>query len=201
VPWWADVAKGTRVHLYIGQADYKSGDPVYGSFWMNPCELSDHLTLNRSYPEVLGNIHFSAVQVLANRLSATDIYAADHYSKPALVPTMAHLPSKPLMFPAITGGERGAGGIELSWREPVGEVAVFAAATSFAIYRFDGAHIADERDFADAQHLLATVRASDGDTQSYLDATAESGKRYTYYVTALDRLWNESSPGPPRVVN
>jgi uncharacterized lipoprotein YddW (UPF0748 family) len=201
VPWWADVVKGTDVQLYIGQADYKSGTPAYGPFWMNPYELSDHLTLNRSYPEVQGNIHFSAVQVRANRLNATDIYVGEHYSKPALVPTMSHLPAKPLLFPAITGTERSDGGVQLSWRQPVGEVGVFGDATSFAIYRFDGVSLPDECDFADAGHLVATVRATDGDTQSYLDATAEPGKRYSYYVAAVDRLWNESIPSPPRVVN
>ena len=112
VPWWAETVRGTRVQLYIGQADYKSGDPAYGPFWMNPRELSDHLTLNRSYPEVLGNVHFSAVQVQANRLGATDIYAAEHYSRPALIPAMPHLPAKPLLPPVVTGaaaaGRRGA---------------------------------------------------------------------------------------------
>lgn len=54
---------------------------------------------------------------------------------------------------------------------------------------------------SDAEHLVATVRATDGDLQSYLDATAEPGKRYTYHVTAVDRLWNESNPSPPHVVN
>ena len=106
VPWWAETVRGTRVQLYIGQADYKSGDPAYGPYWQNPRELSDHLTLNRSYPEVQGNVHFSAVQVRANRLGATDIYAAEHYSRPALVPAMPHLPAKPLLFPVVTRAAR-----------------------------------------------------------------------------------------------
>ncbi|WP_433283503.1 glycoside hydrolase family 10 protein [Micromonospora sp. CA-244673] len=199
VPWWADTVRGTNVQLYIGQADYKSGDPVYGSFWMNPQELSNHLTLNRSYPEVLGNVHFSAVQVRANRLGATDIYAAEHYSRPALVPTMSQLPAKPLLFPVVTGAKRQADGVRLSWRQPADGKGPFGKATSYAIYRFDGAGLAGRCDFADASHLVATVRA-DGDVQSWVDTTAESGARYTYYVTALDRLWNESPASPPRFV-
>ena len=84
VPWWARRCAAPGVQLYIGQADYKSGDPAYGTYWMNPRELSDHLTLNRAYPEVLGNVHFSAVQVRANRLGATE-----HLRRRALLPAGA----------------------------------------------------------------------------------------------------------------
>jgi uncharacterized lipoprotein YddW (UPF0748 family) len=200
VPWWAETVRGTRVQLYIGQADYKSGDPAYGSFWMNPRELSDHLTLNRSHPEVLGNVHFSAVQVRANRLDATDIYAAEHYSRPALAPTMRHLPAKPLLPPVVTGAQRQDDGIRLNWRQPADGVGPLGKATSYAVYRFDGTGLAGRCDFADASHLVATVRATPGAVQSWVDTTAEAGKRYTYHVTALDRLSNESPVSPPRFV-
>ncbi|HEX5596785.1 MAG TPA: family 10 glycosylhydrolase [Micromonosporaceae bacterium] len=201
VPWWADAVRGTKVQLYIGQADYKSGEPAYGSFWMNPNELSDHLTLNRSYPEVQGNIHFSAVQVRANRLDATNIYAREHYSRPALVPAMPHLPSDPLMFPVVTGSTRDADGVLLRWQQTVDGTEQFAAATSYAIYRFDGApNFPGQCGFADAGNLVATVRATDEPSQMYLDSTAEPGKAYTYYVTALDRLSNESPASPPHFV-
>ncbi|MFI5488089.1 glycoside hydrolase family 10 protein [Micromonospora echinaurantiaca] len=201
VPWWADVVKGTRVQLYIGQADYKSGDPVYGSFWMNPQELSNHLTLNRSHPEVLGNVHFSAVQVRANRLGATDIYAAEHYSRPALIPTMSHLPAKPLLMPVVTGSAREDAGVRLRWRQPADGMGPLGTATSYAIYRFDGLDLAGKCDVADAAHLVDTVRATPDTVQSWVDTTAEPGKRYTYYVTALDRLANESPLSPPHFVH
>ncbi len=201
VPWWAEQVRGTRVQLYIGQADYKSGDPVYGSFWMNPRELSDHLTLNRQYPEVLGNVHFSAVQVRANRLGATDIYAGEHYSRPALVPTMSHLPAKPLLMPVVTGASRQDDGVHLRWLQPADGVGPLGTATSYAIYRFDGLKLAGRCDVADAAHLVDTVRATPGAAQSWVDTTAVAGKRYTYYVTALDRLANESPLSPPRFVS
>jgi uncharacterized lipoprotein YddW (UPF0748 family) len=200
VPWWADVVRGTRVQLYIGQADYKSGDPVYGSFWMNPNELSDHLTLNKQYPEVRGNVHFSAKQVLANRLGATDIYAADHYSRPALVPTMSHLPAKPLLLPVVAGATRTDAGVGLTLRRPASGTGPFADVTSYAVYRFDGLSLPGACGFADASHLVGTVRAT-GDATTFLDETAEPGRSYTYFATALDRLWNESEPSPPRFVH
>ncbi|MEV0152844.1 family 10 glycosylhydrolase [Micromonospora sp. NPDC050686] len=200
VPWWAEQVRGTKVQLYIGQADYKSGDPAYGSYWMNPNELSDHLTLNRAYPEVLGNVHFSAVQVRANRLGATDSYAAEHYSRPALAPAMPQLPSRPLLSPVITTAQRQADGVRLSWLQPADGRGPLGTATSYAIYRFDGADRAEQCDFADAAHLVGTVRGTDGPVQSWLDGTAAADGRYTYYVTALDRSWNEGPPSPPRTI-
>ena len=107
VPWWADVVAGTKVQLYIGagrlQDRHERRQPAA---WIDPREMTDHLTFNRELPVGAGNVHFSAVQVRANRLGATDIYAAEHYSRPALVPTMSHLPSKPLLFPVITSATR-----------------------------------------------------------------------------------------------
>ncbi|MEU8328112.1 family 10 glycosylhydrolase [Micromonospora sp. NPDC048839] len=200
VPWWAETVRGTRVQLYIGQADYKSGDPTYGPYWQNPRELSDHLTLNRSYPEVQGNVHFSAVQVRANRLGATDIYAAEHYSRPALVPAMPHLPARPLLFPVVTRAVRQADGVRLTWRQPADGVRPLGTATSYAIYRFDGTTLPGRCGTADAAHLVDTVRATPGDAQSWVDASAVPGERYTYQLTALDRSANESPTSLPAFV-
>ncbi|GAB3797502.1 glycoside hydrolase family 10 protein [Micromonospora zhanjiangensis] len=197
VPWWADVVQGTHVQLYIGQADYKIGEPAQPAPWQDPNEMSRHLTFNRDYPQVAGNVHFSAVQVRANKLGATDIYAAEHYSRPALVPAMPHLPAKPLLFPVITGAGRTADGVRLAFRQPVDGVGPFGAATSYAIYRFDGVGLPGRCGFADAAHLLATVRGSGPGGQSFVDRTAEPGKRYTYVVSAVDRLANESVPSLP----
>src|SRR5207249_303726 len=86
VPWWADVVKGTRVQLYIGQADYKVAAAGQPAAWFDPTELSKHLTFNEAYPEVLGDVHFSAKDVRADRLGAVTQLVTDHYAHPALVP-------------------------------------------------------------------------------------------------------------------
>ncbi|MEV4758962.1 family 10 glycosylhydrolase [Micromonospora sp. NPDC049559] len=200
VPWWSEVVRGTDVQLYIGQADYKIGDPAQPAAWQDPDEMTRHLVFNRDYPEVAGNVHFSAVQVRANRLGATDRYAAAQYSRPALVPAMPHLAARPLLFPVVTGASRRTDGVRLTWRQPADGVGPFGRATSYAVYRFDGIRIPPACGFADAAHLVATVRADGDGAQSYLDRTAAPGERYTYYVSALDRLYNESNPSPPTFV-
>ncbi|MBT2399077.1 glycoside hydrolase family 10 protein [Streptomyces sp. ISL-100] len=79
LPWWADVARGTSVHLYAGEALYKAGDPAQPEAWQDPAELSRHLTLGKSYAEVRGHVFFSAKEVAADRIGAMDRVVADHY--------------------------------------------------------------------------------------------------------------------------
>jgi hypothetical protein len=45
---------------------------------------------------------------------------------------------------------------------------------------------------ADATHLVATLRAGSGYV-TWTDTSA-GGQRYTYVITGVDRLWNESIP-------
>ncbi|MGW2328633.1 glycoside hydrolase family 10 protein [Streptomyces sp. NPDC001700] len=79
VPWWAEVARGTGVQLYIGEALYKAGDPAQPAPWQDPAELSRHLTLCADYPQVRGNVYFSAKEVAADRNGAMARVVADHY--------------------------------------------------------------------------------------------------------------------------
>ncbi|MFC3996808.1 glycoside hydrolase family 10 protein [Nocardiopsis sediminis] len=83
VPWWNDVVEGTGVDLYIGQAAYKVGEQPG---WEDPRELSDHLTLNRDYPNVGGDVFFSAVRLRTNAAEAMRIVVEEHYSQPATAP-------------------------------------------------------------------------------------------------------------------
>ncbi|MGH4011029.1 MAG: glycoside hydrolase family 10 protein [Pseudonocardiaceae bacterium] len=195
VPWWSDVVSGTRVQLYIGQADYKIGTT---GAWLDPAEMTRHLIFNREHPQVLGDVHFSAKSVRADLIGGVSRYVADHYTRPALVPRMAHLPSRPLVSPLITGTTRDAdtGAVTLTWQPPIQNPS-FEPATSYAIYRFDGPALPDPCHFADATYLLTTQRGITGRAQTYTDSTAQPGHPYIYYLTALDRAWNESHPSPP----
>jgi uncharacterized lipoprotein YddW (UPF0748 family) len=197
VPWWNDVAAGTHVHLYIGQANYKVALAGQPAEWFDPAEISKHLTFNRDYPSVRGDVHFRAKIVMSDLIGSTTRFVADHYAKPALVPEMSHLPGARPLFPVVTGAHRdnGTGAVTLRWRSTAN-----GQPASYAVYRIDGLPHPGACKLADATHLLATQRAADGTNQSFVDTTAQPGQRYTYYVTALDRLWNESPASPPRFV-
>lgn len=187
VPWWADVVHGTDVALYIGQATYKETSGVF----TDPAELSRHLTFNQDHPEVGGDVWFSAKDVRADARGSTSIMAADHYTRPALIPRMTHLPAQHVERPSIVTARHMAAGVEVGWHDHGRQ-----APTSYAIYRFDGRRVGD---LEDATNLLATRRARRG-VQRLTDVTAAPGTTYTYVVTALDRLWNESLPSAPVTV-
>ncbi|MGW6397556.1 glycoside hydrolase family 10 protein [Streptomyces sp. NPDC055134] len=79
VPWWSDVARGTGVRLYAGEALYKAGDPAQPAQWQDPAELSRHLTFAERYPQVNGHVFFSAKEVRADRIGAMARVVEDHY--------------------------------------------------------------------------------------------------------------------------
>ncbi|MGC4943651.1 glycoside hydrolase family 10 protein [Kribbella sp. DT2] len=192
VPWWADQVRGTDVHLYIGQATYKVGTSTQSPDWADPAELSDHLALNSTIPEVKGDIYFSAKDVRADRLGATSLLNSTWYTRPALVPAMPSLDSRPpLPVHALKASRTGAG-VKLDWRSTSKDT------TSYAVYRRDllgGDWCAD----TDARNLVATMRATGGQ-QTWTDTTAVAGGHYIYLVTALDRTWDQSIPLPAAAI-
>jgi uncharacterized lipoprotein YddW (UPF0748 family) len=194
IAWWSAQVDGTDVQLFIGQANYKVGVSTQSPAWMDPGELSSHLTLNRAYPQVRGDVFFSAKDVRANRLSHMDILAAAHYTRPALVPVLpqrgGQAPRRPVIFDARSGST----GVTLRWLQDPGSA-------ELALYRLDGIHLAGSCELVDARHLIATARTTPGLLATFTDTTAQPGQRYTYLLTTLDRLHNQSkaSPGRPWV--
>ena len=81
VPWWADVARGTGVDLYIGEALYKVGTQGQPAQWFDPAELSRHLDLCERYREVRGSMFFSASEVARDPLGAVNLLVANHYEQ------------------------------------------------------------------------------------------------------------------------
>ncbi|MGV9565681.1 glycoside hydrolase family 10 protein [Streptomyces sp. NPDC003480] len=86
VPWWAEVTRGTRVQLYVGEALYKAGDPAQPDAWQDPEELSRHLGLAARYPQVRGHVFFAAKEVRVDPAGAMARVVADHYGQPARPP-------------------------------------------------------------------------------------------------------------------
>ncbi|MFF6994075.1 glycoside hydrolase family 10 protein [Streptomyces sp. NPDC008313] len=86
LPWWSAAVRGTGVHLYVGEALYKAGDPAQPAAWQDPAELSRHLTLAQEYPQVRGHVFFSAKEAGEDRIGAMARVVADHYRHPARPP-------------------------------------------------------------------------------------------------------------------
>ncbi|MEV1244722.1 glycoside hydrolase family 10 protein [Nonomuraea sp. NPDC050022] len=169
-PWWANEVKGTDVDLYIGQALYRVGTRD-DKAWTKPGELSAHLTLNREYRQIGGDVYFSAAQLLSNPLGAVDRLAKEHYSRPALLPLIkdrgGEAPAKPAAVKAA--------GQVISWKASQG-------ARSYAVYEVPKS--GQDCQAVDARNLVAVVTTP----------TFTAGAPGTYLVTSLDRLQNESKP-------
>jgi hypothetical protein len=197
VDWWSKVVDGTGTQLLIGQTVSKIGISNPPA-WLNPDEMPGHLILNRRYPEVDGDIFFNVTKLLTDPLGFETRLIGDLYEYPALIPEMPRLSGPAPDRTALAEALPTAAGTMLQWlhlRRPHGiEVAYYA------VYRFDGHPPQGACDFADAKNLLGTVRAVPELFNGWTDVSAESGKAYTYYVTALDRQHHESEPSNPQVV-
>lgn len=193
VPWWSGEVSGSSVALYVGQAAYKIGDN--NEAWDDPDEMPSHLRFNQDYPEIEGDIYFSITQLLDNPLGFKDRLEEDLYRNPALVPIMPWLGGYAPRRVPLTGVRETQRGIELEWKSiPPGDNAAY-----YAVYRFDESGAPNRCVFNDPRRILATVRrAVDKKTRSYIDTTARPGRRYTYHVTAADRLHHESRTSNPR---
>jgi uncharacterized lipoprotein YddW (UPF0748 family) len=178
VDWWSKQVAGTKVQLSIGQAGYRVGEDAT---WKKPAELSKHLTLNQRYPAVRGDVFFSAADLAANRRGFAARVRADHYTRPAIPPVVQGRGGE--APPAAHGvrAEADAKGVRVRWRESQG-------AASYAVYRVQGKKAGCAP--VNPATLLASVRGG-----GIIDPTAKRGTTYTYYVTALDRLYHESAPG------
>lgn len=86
LPWWAEVARGTKTRLYAGEALYKASASAQPTAWRDPAELSRHLTLAAKYPQVGGHVFFAAHDVAVDPIGAMARVVADHYRQPAKPP-------------------------------------------------------------------------------------------------------------------
>ncbi len=186
--WWARevaaaAALGHNVGLYIGEATYRAGTKGDRQ-WRKRQELSRHLAVTAGIPEVLGNIYFSAKDVLADRRGTTTALVQRWYTRPALLPVVGD--SQGSAPQAVTSVSRNGASLNWTGSDP--------SAASYAIYRVPGSS-AGPCDLADARNLIATVRRT-GEAMSWTDSgktSADPATIVTYLVSAVDRNGRESS--------
>lgn len=193
--WWADVVKGTNCQLYIGQASYKVTDPAthktgnddgYGQYWEQQQEIPNQLKFNSMYPEIQGSSFFSLSDLNFNVNGVTDIIKNQYFNTKALVPAMPWIgTNSPYSIDSLTAKASKINGVDLSWVDTS-----YNDSTYYVVYRFDAN---SKIDLENPSNIIAKVRR-DGNQKEvkYTDATADKNKKYTYAVTAVNRLNNES---------
>ncbi|MFK5689253.1 glycoside hydrolase family 10 protein [Ornithinimicrobium sp. LYQ92] len=197
VPWWSETVEGTDVALWIGQATYKVGTSTQSPEWADPQEMVRHLDLNEEYPQVTGDVWFSAKDVVANRLGHWDLLQEAHYDTPALPPALQAGAGDPVRAPHGISTRPTAEGTQVRWHQK-GEDA------GYAVYRVEGERTGpgkgkgkgrpvDPCDAVSADNLVAVLGTG---ATSWTDPEP-SGKDVSYVVTTLADDNTQSQPSRP----
>jgi uncharacterized lipoprotein YddW (UPF0748 family) len=182
--WGGEVRRNPRVHLYIGHALYKvDADPAKA--WKNREEILNQLRYNQYFPEVRGSAFYNMSSLRRDPLGVRTQLGAVFYRPRALIPVMPWLGGTPPLAPHLDSARRESGAVRLSF----GDSRAAGTTTYYVVYRFLGGAAGS---LTDPRQILATVRKQPGTSQEFIDRTAWTGCAYTYVVTAVDRLHNES---------
>jgi uncharacterized lipoprotein YddW (UPF0748 family) len=190
VEWWSKHTYGR--HLYIGHGIYMAKANAPDSHWRNPSELPDQVRMNRANPKVLGSIFYKGATFYRNPLGFNDSLRTNFYKVPVLPPTMPWLdnvlPPVPTDLFAFKLGKY----YFLSWENPKTEDNTTQdTASYYAVYKFKGERIGQIKkeniyEIVNEPEILITRKRF-----------AFFRKKYTFTVTAFDKLHNESAPCEP----
>ncbi len=183
--WWSNNTYGK--HLYIGQAAYRAAETSIG--WRDRSQIPDQVRYLRNNSRVQGSVFFSSKSLTNNLSGVRDSLKYDLYRYPALPPQMIWLDDVPPQAPfRLTAKVLPNKTIQLNWEEPIvsrdGETAY-----GYVIYRVEAGK---EVNLQDARNILKII--FDKKDTSFIDTKVAFNARYTYVVTAIDRLKNESQP-------
>jgi len=190
VDWWSDNTYNR--HLYIGQASYRINERVLVAF-KNPAELPNEIKYLRQNPRVQGSVYFNSTSITDNLLGFTDSLRQNYYRNPALPPVMLWLDSIPPNVPQNFTAKAENHTAMLRWTAPV-PAKDRETAYGYVIYRFEGT---EKVDIGNPKNILHIQYNTEG---SYRDVTVQRGKTYSYVITAIDRLKNESERTPALAV-
>ncbi|MBB5636772.1 uncharacterized lipoprotein YddW (UPF0748 family) [Pedobacter cryoconitis] len=187
VDWWSNNTYGR--HLYIGQGAYLMNQRMEAA-WRIPSQIPDQIRYMRENNRVQGSVFFSSKSFSTVARATGDSLRNDLYKYPALPPQMPWLDEIVPNAPQGLAAEAVGVGVQLKWAAPL-KAEDGETASGYVIYRFD------EGEKISVVNPKNIIKISFENITSFLDTGIVRGKRYTYLVTALDRLKNESEPGGP----
>ncbi|MGY3054565.1 uncharacterized lipoprotein YddW (UPF0748 family) [Pedobacter sp. UYEF25] len=187
VDWWANNSYGR--HVYIGLAAYLVNSRAEAA-WRNPKEIPNQIRYLRKENRIEGNVFFSSKSLSTVARLVSDSLRNDLYKYPALPPQMPWLDSIPPNKPRELAIEASKLGVSLKWKMPE-RASDGETASGFVVYRFD------EGEDISILNPKNMVKISFEDFTFFLDTNVQAKHRYSYLVTALDRLKNESEPSGP----
>lgn len=180
VEWWARNTENRP--LFIGQSvmnTVEKADP------QNPNinQLPRKIALQRAYQTIGGSCQWPASAVVENAGNYRDALIQEYHKYPSLVPVFDFMddkaPAKAKKVKAVWTED----GYMLFWTAPKAKTEMDRA-VQYVIYRFAKG---EKVDIEDPSHIVTITR------DSFYKLPYGGGKtKYTYVVTALDRLHNES---------
>lgn len=187
IHWWSQNA-GERP-LFIGQdvmRTVKFSDPVMPG----QHQMHRKYQLQRSLPGIWGSCQWYAAAVCENPGNYQDMLRQHYHNTPALQPEMPWIDSKAPGKPRKTAVIWTEDGPVLFWTAPKANDPM-QEARQYVVYRFAPG---ERVNLNNSANILCITR------QTMLALPYEGGmKKYTYVVTALDRLHNESRGAKKRV--
>lgn len=186
IHWWNQHAAGRP--LYIGEdveRTVKANDPS------NPNQhqqRAKHL-LHQQMQNVKGTVLWYAKAVVDNPGNYATMLRQNYWHTPALQPSMPWISEKTPKKPRKLKPVMTSDGQVLFWTAPKSKT-WHDEAVKYAVYRFKKG---EKTSIAEASHLVAVT------SNTFLLLPKEEGLRYTYVVTALNRLCNESKVSKKKV--
>jgi len=171
LPWWSKNIKNCQ--LYIGQDVART---------MNVNELSMKMNMENYFDNIKGNCFWPANEVLWNTGGVKDSLKSNYYRYPAIIPAFSNIydgrPDKVKKLKYSFDYTK----LKLEWLGR-GDKKDPRTGRTFVVYRFP---FGVERDFNNPKYIYKITPFTE------IDLAIPSGKKDYYYVTSLDRFYNES---------
>lgn len=181
--WWSQHGYGREV--YVGHGVYRLGS---NAAWKNPNELPAQIEEARTLNTIQGSIFYSAASFRGNPLGIEDALRTRLYKYPSLRPVMSWLPKQTPEAPYFIDAFERPGGLEIHWADDD----TSGHTKQYVLYRFDQNEAIN---VSDPTKIISILQQSSD--PEFKDLTYVKGKLYTYVVTALDRMQNESHISEP----
>ena len=208
VRWWATVANGVNVNLYIGHANYRHLHSAPSlTAWMNPKELLNQLRYNQLHPEVSGSAFFRYRMLLPvpetepqHRVAneAIELLRSQLQEHKTIVPPKPWLQSA-APAPVLTPVRRGN---TITWRDSEDNNSRY-----YVVYRVHRSRLRDEgadRLIEDPSNIVGRVWRNpsqtgaprNGETTHSFTSNADliNPRQYVYIITAFNAAHIESEP-------
>ncbi len=184
--WWGQNTFGR--HFYVGHSVSSWAGGKDG--WSRSSEMFDQIRYQRSSGVAQGSIFYSTAPIKKNPNGFNDSLQRDFYRIPSFMPTMPWLDNVPPPVPNIH--KKRVGKEMLVWWDQEMNRGKAANDTTifYVIYKFKGEKVGDLENFDNR----ITVTDKRFFTVQRKKRFIWFGTKYTYAVTAFDRMHNESTP-------